>query len=601
MNINKFIGAFSAAALVGALGSCSSDYLDLAPETSISTNDITATVEAAQLAVNGICMAMQTQYQSTEWNQFNGEAYLNTIFNEAFGQDDLTGLGLRWWGTELTVGQTYWNVNTTVLNLAPWMYCYNLISQANQILAGIDQASGSEAQRAFVKAETLTLRAHAYTKLMQYFAPRWEDSNNGEFMCAVWRVDPGIEDAPLASMNQIFGLIYQDLNTAIDLYKEGQAGGFDREKKWQPNLSVAYGIFARAAMIIHDYPKAQEMAKNAQAGYTMMDNNTYLAGFCYDNNDLMWTESEDPADIYYWSWGSHHSVNGSYTESWGLGAGAIDYELYKSMDPNDIRRQCFLTPDKIAFLQGVNRAWNPGKVTEDDFWCSSLVNESSNCNLAAGPYARKDAGEDGKWGLYNIAIRYAWYYGENIFTGNFASMANEGYWAYYKIENNGKVLLTANSSGTLVATPFGAQFKFWSQPPYGTSAYPFMRSTEMLLTEAEAAYWNGDITTVTTNLNKLNKVRIPGYQLTATGEDLLEEIIKSRRLELWGEGFSWPDFKRWNRPIVRKAWVENDPTSGNWMPDYAKETPADANKGWRIMIPRSEVERNKAVDQSLIK
>lgn len=589
MKRNIFLKGLTVVAALSMLPACSSDYLDVQPETTIPDAEITGTVEAAKLAINGICNAMSTQYQNTSYNQLNGESYFNTIYNEGLGQDNLSGLALSMWGNEISTGGAPWQKDNYVLNALPWEYCYNLIQQANAILDGIDNAEGTDEGRAFVKAQALTFRAHGYTKLMQYYAPRWENSRNGEAVVAVMRTKGGIEDAPLCTENEVMELIYNDLTTAIDLYKQS---GLTRDYKWQPDLSVAYGVFARAALIKNDYQKAQEMAHNAREGYTIMDNNTYFAGFVDDNNDFMWTSAAEPSDIYYWSWGSHHAVNGTYVKNWGEGGGAINYDLYKMLDENDVRRKMFLTPDKC---EGYGN--NPGKIVPEDWWNDKLVVESSNCDLAAGPFAKKDA-VDGKWGLYNLAVFFSKYYGENIFTGDFNAMSNEGFNAYVTYGNDGDVLISKGVKAKLCKTPFGAQFKFWSQPPYGTTNYSYMRSTEMCLTEAEAAYHNGDFATALKCLKEVNDLRIPGYNFAGAGEDLLNEIRLCRRIELWGEGFSWPDFKRWNLPIVRRAWEAGNPESGNWMIDYAKNTPVNKNGGWRMLIPRSEYEHNKQIDRN---
>ena len=81
----------------------------------------------------------------------------------------------------------------------------------------------------------------------------------------------------------------------------------------------------------------------------------------------------------------------------------------------------------------------------------------------------------------------------------------------------------------------------------------------MLLIEAEANYYlSSDPTAAQNSLVELNKNsgRDPQYTCTATGEDLLKEIKKYRRLELWGEGFSWYDCKRWGDPVVRNSFKE---------------------------------------------
>ena len=99
---------------------------------------------------------------------------------------------------------------------------------------------------------------------------------------------------------------------------------------------------------------------------------------------------------------------------------------------------------------------------------------------------------------------------------------------------------------------------------------------------------------------EINGKRITGYTCNATGEELLKEIQLSRRIELWGEGFGWSDFKRWNLPINRRAWVANDPTSGNWMPERAGVVETTKNHGWMFTLPNSESDYNDQVDRNLL-
>lgn len=607
MNAKKLIYAAAVLLATGSISSCSDNYLQLAPETSISNDDVTSTVSGARLAMIGICQAMWQQYQDiageggSGYNFMNGEAYINHRMNDAFGPDHHVGTAMSQWGYEIMTGQSPWQKDNYVMNVLPWKYCYNLIQQANVILSGIDAAEGADDERAFVKAQVLTLRAHGYTKLMQYYAPRWENSRNGEAVCAVMRTAGNVEDAPLCTMNDVFKLIYDDLNTAIELY---QSSGLKRETKWMPDLNVAYGIYARAAMIIHDYTTAQKMAHNASEGYEVMDNKTYMGGFYSDNNDFMWVSSEVESDIYYWSEYCMFAPNGSYTAKWQVPDG-IDYDLYRQLDPNDIRRQCYLTPDKIDVLEAESKTYNPGKITEAEFWNPALVNATANCDLSIGPYAANRNDRDAKWGLYNVAVYYSNYYARNLFTGDLSLMVNPDsesgdLYAYIYIKGAGNVRLSKTEYATLNSIPFGAQYKIWAVAPYSSGTYPFMRATEMKLLEAEAAYYNGEETTALALLKSINDIRIPGYSFSGSGQKLLDEIRLCRRIELWGEGCNWSDFKRWNLPIERRAWVPNDPTSGNWQSEFAVDTPVDANGGWRMLIPRSEIEYNKAIDKNLL-
>ncbi len=597
MKINNFFKGLVGVAALGVLSGCSSDYLDLKPESNPSQEDVFATTEGAALAINGICLSMYTQYQGTEWNQFNGEPWCNTWCNDAMGQDYISGLAGAAFGADIVKHES-WDNGNLLIAVGPWMFYYNIINQANKVLADIDKAEGTQAERDFIKAQALTFRAHGYSKLLTYFAPRWEDSNNGSSYCLVLRTDPEVKDVPLSTMAQTFDMIYKDLDDAIALY---QGANIKREAKFQPDLSIAYGVYARTALTKNDWPKAQEMARKAREGYVIMDAATYLGGFYEDNDDFMWISSSTESDVYYWSWGSHFAANGLYVKNWQLGGGAIDMTLYRELDPNDIRRKCFLTPDKLALLNSINSSWNPGKLKEADFWSKSLVDATKELDLSFGPSKKSGAGRDGKWGLYNSAYFYSKYYLDDVFTGNLSDIPlQNGYHAYYTLSASGPILVAGGKYASLTTTPFGAQYKFLSKAQYGASTYPFMRASEMLLAEAEAAYHNNDVATAQSCLNELNSKRIEGYSCTKTGDALFKEIMVTRRIELWGEGQNFTDFKRWNLPIVRNAWVAGDANSGNWVRERSGEIPVNKKSAWKMPFPLSESRYNNAVDLSLL-
>ena len=59
--------------------------------------------------------------------------------------------------------------------------------------------------------------------------------------------------------------------------------------------------------------------------------------------------------------------------------------------------------------------------------------------------------------------------------------------------------------------------------------------------------------------------RDPQYTCDKSGQALLDEIKFYRRIELWGEGFSWFDFKRRKDTIVRHTFEDG----GNYMTNAA--------------------------------
>lgn len=84
--------------------------------------------------------------------------------------------------------------------------------------------------------------------------------------------------------------------------------------------------------------------------------------------------------------------------------------------------------------------------------------------------------------------------------------------------------------------------------------------------------------------------------------DEMQEIIRSRNIELWGEGHLWIDQKRWKMPLVRIAYEYNDTTSGNWGYDtrIVRNVDVDFAYGWRFIIPSLVREYNPNIDVTLM-
>lgn len=558
-------------------------------DNSVITNP--SDIEDIDSYIEYVCGLMNAQYQNIDggggigYNCFNGEGYINHRMNDAFGQDHHIGIGMTQWDWELLTGSANWDKGNYVITVLVWKYCYNIIYRCNLLLENLATKTSLSNNEKFVKAQAHTMRAHAYTKLMQYYAPRWENSNNGSAICAIRELKTDNSDHALISMKEVADIIYKDLDDAISLYN---ASGVSRKNKWTPDKSVAQGIYARAAMVIHDYAKAKTMAHDAATGYTVMDNDTYLAGFYTDNNDMMWSSDNDPKQIYYWGEFNFQACNGNYTQAWTI-CDAIDMDLVRKMNPNDIRLKCYLTPDKVDVITNVDSYYNPGEITQSAFWNPNLINlRGDNIEIYSSPtYNNKNK----TGGLYDVATNYLNYYMNDVFSGDkddikaYRDLPNGFFANYMDVAPTGWIRISANEYATLRSCTFGAQSKFWSNKDYSSGHYPFMRSAEMKLLEAEAAYHTGDEATARNILNQINSMRIEGYNFTGSGSQLLDELRLCRRIELWGEGHNWTDFKRWNLPIQRRAWREGDTNSGNWTSYFAIDTPVDANDGWKIAMP----------------
>lgn len=116
---------------------------------------------------------------------------------------------------------------------------------------------------------------------------------------------------------------------------------------------------------------------------------------------------------------------------------------------------------------------------------------------------------------------------------------------------------------------------------------PHMRAAEMYLIEAEALARKGQYQLAAQALYPLAVNRDTSYTLsTKTGDELIEEIMIQRRVELWGEGFRWLDLKRLNLPMDRNGSNHSSSICGGVM--YV----AVGDNRWTYAIPQAELDAN---------
>lgn len=121
---------------------------------------------------------------------------------------------------------------------------------------------------------------------------------------------------------------------------------------------------------------------------------------------------------------------------------------------------------------------------------------------------------------------------------------------------------------------------------------PFMRSAEMYLIEAEALAKDNKEADSKIVFNEFTKNRNPSYAgATTTGQAYITEILTSRRLELWGEGFRFLDLKRLNLPLDRTGANHVSAVTNNLM------TVPAGDKRWTWLIPQAEINASQGLVQ----
>ncbi|MFY7963644.1 MAG: RagB/SusD family nutrient uptake outer membrane protein [Chitinophagaceae bacterium] len=120
--------------------------------------------------------------------------------------------------------------------------------------------------------------------------------------------------------------------------------------------------------------------------------------------------------------------------------------------------------------------------------------------------------------------------------------------------------------------------------------YLYMRASEMYLAEAEALARQGSDAAARNVLETLVKARNPVYSAASfSGTSLINEIMTQRRIELWGEGFSFFDMKRWKTGLNRPTGAGNHGT-----PNFNPSITTFANNDFRLAfkIPQKEFDSN---------
>ena len=481
--------------LVGAslaLSSCSGDYLDTVPESSIGAGVVFETAENARMAVNGLARMMCQQYLRTQG--CNGEGTIKTWYGNYPG-NDFQKCKLTGWSS--LINMKYTERSTSKYDYYPWFYYYKIIGNANTIIDAIDNAKGETSIKNEVKAQAYVFRAYCYTMLSQLYCKRWVDSNEGSSRGLPLRIDVSSGELPASTLGQVYEQIYADLDAAIDCFDQAKYKRED-ENFYLPDLQVAYAVYARAALVRNDWATAAEYAVKARENHPLMSAEEYMeGGFNQPNKEWIWgIYNGEEQTLHYYSFFAFQGSNSNANICRNYPC-AISKVLYDQIPETDLRREMFVAPlssepyltDGEARAQGIKTYYNEGGT------------KGEMTKRIKAKYAKK---------LYSSSNTFAY------MQFKFQSLSNPG---------------------------VGHLNNFRSAEMYLVEA------------EAKC-HLGGKDAEVQTLLKQLNQNLNPAYTCDKTGDDLLEEVKLYRRIELWGEGFDWFDMKRWKHTLDRKTFTE---------------------------------------------
>ncbi len=412
---------------------CADDFLDTGPSTQVSETDAFKTTQTTAAVLRGIIRQWRTL--STFGGLSMSSSGLTSVLvnREVMGPDVL--VRKSWWRDESSYSSYNQTNNRTAFN---WRLFYIAINNANNVLANVDAAEGTQAEKDKIRGDALALRAYSYFELINTYAPTY---SRGAALAGVpIYLEPttaATTGNPRATVAEVYTQILADLTAARALLTGS------RTAKAYMNSNVVDGYLARTYMMMGNYSSAATSANSARQGYPLMSESDWASGF----RDIGNAE---------WIWGQDNNANEN--PDWGSAVGQFDVE-------------------------------NGG--TE-----SSLHISDALFNLYSNTDIRKSV-------IYD----------------------NGGFWGSRKFQVG--------------------------SPQYSVD-YPYMRSSEMYLIEAEALARTAQEAAASTLLLEVQQSRDASAVASGnTGQALIDEILLEKRKELWGEGVYFLDMLRNGLPLDR--------------------------------------------------
>lgn len=482
--------------------------------------------EVSGMYANMIECEAITQWYGTGQPRHYDFGYASTMMMmDASGQDEPSQVsGYNWYNKPLRFVDRTANSETTYFI---WNQCYKNIKAANDVLKSVDLENLSDVAKSYV-GQAYAMRAFEYFTLIQLYQFSYKGHEDAAGVPIVTEKTAEAEaNNPRAAVKDVYKQIMDDLNTAIDYLTDS------RSAKSEINRQVAYGLRARVNLVMQNWSDAAADAQKAAEGYTPLSKDAAAApGF----NDVSASN---------WIWGNIVDESNDIVQS-----GILNFpSMMCSFTGNGYSPTyaCRMINSKL---------WKeiPSTDVRKGWW----IDENLNSPIVNPKYVvhQEDEDEDGN------VVKYLAVYNQ---TGNEVADITEPY----------------------TNVKFGA-YKNQYGNELNACDIPLMRVEEMILIQAEATAMGGNVEEGKRILeNFVRTYRDPSYTCNATtAEGVQDAVWFQRRVELWGEGFSFTDLLRLKKPLDR--------TGANYEVSVRFNLPAESPI-FLYLIPEDEENHNEAL------
>mgnify|MGYP005990301921 CR=1 FL=1 len=317
--------------IVGSLifSSCEKDYLDTIPTDQVSAEAAVATTGNALSLLNGIHRSLYIR-KGSQGKVGVGSLYVNI---DCMGEDQVVHRE-QWFNR--VYKWTNGRIATDFYTEYPWRFYYEIIANANILINGIDGATGPQIDKEGIKAQALLYRAWGHYQIVQIYGGRYIKGGGNTQLGIPIKLNNVDLNLPRSTVEEVYTQINSDIDDAIS-----GLNGYSRNNKSHFNINVARGLKARVALTQGEWSTAATMAASARAGFTLMSQATYAAGFRIDsegNSEFMWASQVIADQTDKWgNFGAYMSRNFSSSAIRG-NPRSINSLLYDKITNTDIRK-----------------------------------------------------------------------------------------------------------------------------------------------------------------------------------------------------------------------------------------------------------------------
>lgn len=181
---------------------------------------------------------------------------------------------------------------TATIPTGMWRSMYKIISNANAIIANIDNISGETSEKNAVKGQALAIRARCYYNLIRFYQHTYIIAKNKPGVPLL--LEPTLKSKARNTVEEVYTQIVSDLKNAETLLAD-----YERPNKQYYNKDVAQFLLADVYLTMNKWSEAQTYANKIRTSYELMSMDEYKAGFSTTNKEWVLGYVQTSQD-YWW-------------------------------------------------------------------------------------------------------------------------------------------------------------------------------------------------------------------------------------------------------------------------------------------------------------